>query len=109
MFQLGCIRGLEEEVAKLEGRWSYLKPWSPLLFPRRLSKDRNFRPGETDQLPTGLLGHWHFSPISLLAALWTKEKTYAGGEEWVPGHSIWKLSCIIMWNTWKTQTKDVFD
>lgn len=32
MFQLGCISGLIEEVAKLKGRWNYLKSWFPLVF-----------------------------------------------------------------------------
>lgn len=89
MLHLGCVSGLVVKVAKLKRRSNYLKSWSSLLFVHWLLRERDTSgQRETDQLWAGLLGYWHFCPISFFITLLERGRTYTGGEEWVPVCSI---------------------
>lgn len=89
------MSGPVEEVAKLEGRWNYWKLWSTLFFSYCLLRDRNFRPKRNRPITCRAVRLLVLFPHSICESMWKKERTYARGEEWVPGHSIWKPSCVV--------------
>lgn len=99
VFQWGHVSGPVEKFAKLEGGWNYLKLCSTLFFSYWLLRERNFRPKRNRPIACRAVRLLVLFPHSIFDSMWKKERTYARGKEWVPGHSIWKPSCIITWNS----------
>lgn len=82
------MSGPVEKFAKLEGGWNYLKLCSTLFFSYWLLRERNFRPKRNRPIACRAVRLLVQFPHSIFDSMWKKERTYARGKEWVPGHSI---------------------